>query len=474
MALTGSTNAEKIWNFCKSKGMTDCGCAGVLGNLDCESGLNPVNLEDQYQNKWGYTDVGYMEAVDSGAYTNFVRDESGWGICQWTWHTRKQELLNYARSCGASIGDLEMQLNFFMKELMEKFPGVLNTLRTATSVLRASNAMLLQFECPLNSGASVQALRASYSQKYYDRFVNKGADVKSTMGYYILAKGNNKKLSDNFTSKEFDCHGINCCTQTKINEQLVKYLQEIRNHFKTPITVTSGYRCPTHNSSPSVNGATGSRHILGDAADIVVANHTPKEVAQYAESIGIKGIGLYETNKDGHFVHIDTRTSKSFWYGQACAPRTTFGGANTVIAQPQKIVTNPQLLVCGSSGQVVKDMQEKLIRLGYDLGMAGADGEFGGATYAAVKKLQRENGLVEDGKVGSATMAMIDSLLKDNGYKEYIVTATALNVRSGAGTNFSVVKTVNKNTILSVFETRDGWGKIESGWVSMQYLREKG
>ena len=42
----------------------------------------------------------------------------------------------------------------------------------------------------------------------------------------------------------------------------------------------------------------------------------PSEVAKFAESIGILGIGLYETNSDGYFVHIDTRTTKSFWYGQ--------------------------------------------------------------------------------------------------------------------------------------------------------------
>jgi len=53
----------------------------------------------------------------------------------------------------------------------------------------------------------------------------------------------------------------------------------------------------------------------------------PREVAKYAESIGIKGIGLYETNADGHFTHIDTRTVKSFWYGQKEEYRSTFGGA---------------------------------------------------------------------------------------------------------------------------------------------------
>jgi uncharacterized protein YcbK (DUF882 family) len=56
--------------------------------------------------------------------------------------------------------------------------------------------------------------------------------------------------------------------------------------------------------------------MKGKAADIVVQGVSSREVAKYAESIGILGIGLYETSADGYFTHIDTRTTKSFWYGQ--------------------------------------------------------------------------------------------------------------------------------------------------------------
>ena len=56
MSLVGATNAEKIWNYCKSKGMNEYGCAGVLSSLDCESALNSKNLEDNYERTSGYTD----------------------------------------------------------------------------------------------------------------------------------------------------------------------------------------------------------------------------------------------------------------------------------------------------------------------------------------------------------------------------------------------------------------------------------
>ena len=46
MALKGSTQEEQIWNFLKAEIGNDYGAAGLMGNLDAESGLNPKNLEN--------------------------------------------------------------------------------------------------------------------------------------------------------------------------------------------------------------------------------------------------------------------------------------------------------------------------------------------------------------------------------------------------------------------------------------------
>lgn len=143
-------------------------------------------------------------------------------------------------------------------------------------------------------------------------------------------KGKPTQLSTNFKSTEFDCHGKGCCSTTEVDPKLVEFLQVIRDRFGKSVHVSSGYRCPVHNKN--VGGATGSRHGKGQAADIYIDGVKPKEIAQYAENMGIKGIGLYETSKDGFFVHVDTRTSKSFWYGQAQAKRTTFQDANSAPA----------------------------------------------------------------------------------------------------------------------------------------------
>ena len=178
MALAGTTNEEKIWFFLIENGLTPQGAAGLMGNLLDESVLDPKNLEDQYERKLGFTNDSYTAAVDNGTYPNFVRDAAGYGLAQWTYWTRKQKLLNFAKSKGVSIGDLEMQLQFLLKELSENFTGVLRTLKTTNNILTASNAVLLQYECPANTGASTQSRRATYGTKYYSKYANKTAPSK--------------------------------------------------------------------------------------------------------------------------------------------------------------------------------------------------------------------------------------------------------------------------------------------------------
>lgn len=173
MALNGSSNEEKIYNYLKSKGLNDCGVAGCMGNLFAESGLKANNLQDTYERNLGYSDEKYVSSVDNGAYVNFIYDVAGFGLAQWTYWSRKKALYDFAKSKNKSIGDLEMQLEFLYKELSEDYPSVLKTLKSATSVKEASNAVLLQFERPADQSVAVQNKRASYGQTYYDKYAGK-------------------------------------------------------------------------------------------------------------------------------------------------------------------------------------------------------------------------------------------------------------------------------------------------------------
>lgn len=175
MALKGTSNEEKIWNFLSGKIKNDFGVAGLMGNLYAESGLRPANLENIYVKSLSMSDEEYTKAVDEGTYTNFVNDKAGYGLAQWTWHSRKQNFLNYARAKGKSIGDLEMQLGFLWEELSSRYKSVVNTLKTAKTVLEASNAVLFHYEAPADQSEKVQAQRAGFGQKYYDKYATKAS-----------------------------------------------------------------------------------------------------------------------------------------------------------------------------------------------------------------------------------------------------------------------------------------------------------
>lgn len=189
--LKGTTNEEKIWNHLSGKGLNDFAVAGLMGNLYAESGLQPNNLQNSYEKSLGYTDATYTAAVDNGSYTNFIKDCAGYGLAQWTYWSRKQNLQEFAKDARKSIGDLEMQLNFLWKEL-QGYSGLMKTLRNATSVREASNAVLLQYERPANQGTTVQNTRASYGQRYYDKYAKKKEETsmstKITTGAQLAEK----------------------------------------------------------------------------------------------------------------------------------------------------------------------------------------------------------------------------------------------------------------------------------------------
>ncbi len=170
MGLIGKNNEEKIWNFLVGKGLSKAGAAGLMGNLFAESALNPKNLQGSYEKKLGHTDDSYTAAVDNGSYNNFVRDSAGYGLAQWTYWSRKQNMLEFARAAGKSIGDLGMQLDFLFKELSEGYKSVLTVLKTATTVKAASDSVLLDYERPADQSNTVKTKRAGYGQKYYDKY----------------------------------------------------------------------------------------------------------------------------------------------------------------------------------------------------------------------------------------------------------------------------------------------------------------
>ena len=171
VASTGSKSDEKkLWDFLLAKIGNEYGVAGCMGNLYAESALRSNNLQQTYEKSLGYTDDTYTVAVDSGDYSNFVKDSAGYGLAQWTYWSRKQALLEYAKSVGKSICDFDMQMEYLIKELETNHESTLKALKAAQSVFEASTYVLIHFEAPADQSEAVQAKRASYGEKYYNAY----------------------------------------------------------------------------------------------------------------------------------------------------------------------------------------------------------------------------------------------------------------------------------------------------------------
>ena len=88
---------------------------------------------------------------------------------------------------------------------------------------------------------------------------------------------------------------------------------------------------------------------------------------------------------------------------------------------------------------------------------------------------ERKKKLEAAGYNYAAVQAEVTKLVNggSKGYKVQ-VTASALNVRAGAGTSYKVVKVVKKGQTLTIIAEKSGWGQLsdKSGWVSLNYTKK--
>ena len=168
------SNCEKhIWDYLLSAIGNEYGVAGLMGNLYAESGLKANNLQNSYNKKFDLMDEEYTMLVDDGLYPYFVTDGAGYGLAQWTFHTRKQNLLNFAKKKGKSIGDIDMQLEFLVSEL-KGYKAVWQILVSARNVSDAAVAVLTGFEKPADQSIAVKNRRTQFGQTYYHKYAKGG------------------------------------------------------------------------------------------------------------------------------------------------------------------------------------------------------------------------------------------------------------------------------------------------------------
>ncbi|MBI4766730.1 MAG: hypothetical protein HY787_19395 [Deltaproteobacteria bacterium] len=149
-------------------------------------------------------------------------------------------------------------------------------------------------------------------------------------------------LSQHYRLQDFICHlslpfpqfiALSPALLLKL-EWMTLFLKHYSQNPEARLTILSGFRPPRYNQS--VSGALWSRHIYGDAADIIV-DLSPKDnrmddlnrdgrldrddlmvLFKFIEEIEIitglpGGVGIFDRGRDGPSIHIDTRGFKARW-----------------------------------------------------------------------------------------------------------------------------------------------------------------
>ncbi len=164
---------QTIYTSLIRAGLTPEGAAGSMGNMFAESTMK-ANIAQRGMTN--LSDEAYTSAADMGQI-DFVHDAVGYGLCQWTYYTRKAGLLSYARECGVSVGDEDMQVNYYLKELQD-YPGVLSVLMTSHDLKRCSDIVCTEFERPAVNNLDA---RYGFAKNFYDKFA--GMAVGQNSGY---------------------------------------------------------------------------------------------------------------------------------------------------------------------------------------------------------------------------------------------------------------------------------------------------
>lgn len=132
--IGGASVEAQILAWLRGQGMSDAGIAGILGNIQAESGMNP-------------------SAIEGG-------NGEGHGLIQWSF-SRKQDLFAFARQRGTSWTDIGTQLSFLASEL-SAYPQMWSQLLGASDPRAASRLFSNTFVRPGIYGARDDHAAAFY------------------------------------------------------------------------------------------------------------------------------------------------------------------------------------------------------------------------------------------------------------------------------------------------------------------------
>ena len=447
------TTQEYIISACRKQKLTDEAIAALLAQIQAESGFKVNNLENTANTKLGMTDEQYVAAVDNGTYTNFVRDAFGYGLWQLTEYSRKQNFINFVRARNGSIGDLALQVEFMFWEFRNYFGKIWNSMKSNHDLYALTKVLLYEWENPLEKTENMR-VRYEYAQIWLNKVrghkevTNKMTQNESVakvlnvarneLGYH--EKASNSSLDDktansgsgNYTKYARDLDAVGNFYNG--GKQGYAYCDVFVDWcFVKAFGPDIGRRMIFQPTQSAGAGCLYSAQYYKQAGHWV-SYPQPGDQIFFSYAAGeYSHTGIVESVANGMVNTIEGNTSDMVArrsYPLSSGSIVGYGRPNWDLAAdtkaddvaedavvetpaPEAIGYNGEIYRKGASGEAVREYQEKLMKLGYDLGNWGADGDFGSDTRRAVIKFQQDHNLEADGEIGPMTVAAIEDALKE-------------------------------------------------------------
>lgn len=160
-------NERNIWDTLKRIGFTDYATAGIMANIFVESRFKPDNVQNSFEKRLG-SDEEYTKRINDRSYSReqFAHDSCGFGLCQWTYHSRKKALYDFCMRRSAHIDNIDDQLYYLAKECRNG--GLFGNLNKCTSAYDAGVMFMLEFEKPKDQSATAQKRRGELAIRFYN------------------------------------------------------------------------------------------------------------------------------------------------------------------------------------------------------------------------------------------------------------------------------------------------------------------
>ena len=154
-----------IWTFFKGKGLSDVAAAGIMGNMEAESNCEAMRVQGDFSST-RIISQNYAELFNSNPQQCY-RDAKGWGLCQWTYFSRKKELWQFCHERGTGVEDETAQLEFFINEMKRDYPAAWRALQSAEDIRTAAYVVCHHYERPAVENIDA---RTQYGEQFYKQF----------------------------------------------------------------------------------------------------------------------------------------------------------------------------------------------------------------------------------------------------------------------------------------------------------------